>query len=434
MQVSLEASNGLERRLKVGVPATRVDSAVETRLADTAKRVRIDGFRPGKVPMGEVRRRYGAAIRQEVLGEVMRQSFIEAVQQQKLNPAGNPRIEPVNLDAGKDLEFVAVFEVYPEVSVGNLGGMAIEKPVGEVTDADVEEMIKTLRQQRATPTEVARAAANGDMLEVDFVGTRNGEEFKGGSATGARIAIGSGRMIPGFEEGLVGAKAGEERTLDLTFPADYGNEELKGQPATFKVSVKKVLEPVLPELNEAFFSAYGIKTADEATFRSEVRKNMERELRSALRNKVKAQVMENLVKAVNVEVPKALMSQEIQRLRQNMMQQFGGAQIDPSLLPDELFSEQARKSVALGLIVGEIVRKENIRVDGDRVRKQVEEIAESYETPKDVINWYYGNPEQLRQIEMAVLEEQVVENVIKDAAITEKPVSYQDAVRPQQGR
>lgn len=434
MQVSLEASTGLERRLKVGVPATRVDSAVESRLADTAKRVKISGFRPGKVPMGEVRRRYGAAIRQEVLSEVMRQSFVEAVQQQKLNPAGNPRIEPVNLEPGKDLEFVAVFEVYPEVSVGNLGGMAIEKPTAEVTAADVEEMIRTLRQQRATAAEVARAAATGDLLEIDFVGTRNGEEFKGGSATGARIQIGGGRMIPGFEEGLVGAKAGDVRTLDLTFPADYGNEELKGQAVSFRITVNKVSEQVLPELNEEFFTAFGIKTADAIQFRVEVRKNMERELRSALRNKVKAQVMENLVKAVNVEVPKALAAQEIQRLRQNMMQQFGGAQIDPSLLPDELFGEQARKSVALGLIVGEIVRKEGIRVDGDRVRKQVEEIAESYETPKEVINWYYGNPDQLRQIEMAVLEEQVVENVIRDAQITEKPVSYQDAVRPPQGR
>lgn len=434
MQVSLEASTGLERRLKVGVPATRVDSAVESRLADTAKRVKISGFRPGKVPIGEVRRRYGAAIRQEVLSEVMRQSFVEAVQQQKLNPAGNPRIEPVNLEPGKDLEFVAVFEVYPEVSVGNLGGMAIEKPTAEVTDADVEEMIRTLRQQRATAAEVARAAVTGDLLEIDFVGTRNGEEFKGGSATGARIQIGGGRMIPGFEEGLVGAKAGDVRTLDLTFPADYGNEELKGQAASFTITVNKVSEQVLPELNEEFFTAFGIKTADAIQFRVEVRKNMERELRSALRNKVKAQVMENLVKAVNVEVPKALAAQEIQRLRQNMMQQFGGAQIDPSLLPDELFGEQARKSVALGLIVGEIVRKEGIRVDGDRVRKQVEEIAESYETPKEVINWYYGNPDQLRQIEMAVLEEQVVEQVIRDAQITEKPVSYQDAVRPPQGR
>lgn len=431
MQVSLEASSGLERRLKVGVPATRVDSAVETRLADAARRVRIDGFRPGKVPMGEVRRRYGAAIRQEVISDVMRESFVEAVQQQKLNPAGNPSIEPVSLEPGKDIEFVAVFEVYPEIVVGSMAGMAVEKSTGEVTDADVEEMIRTLRRQRATPAEVARAAATDDVLEVDFTGTRDGEEFKGGSATGARIQIGAGRMIPGFEEGLIGATAGDERTLDLRFPADYGNEELKGQAVTFKVSVKKVFEQVQPELGAAFFEDFGIKTDTVDRFRIEVRKNMERELRAALRNKVKAQVMENLVKAVSVELPKALVSQEIARLRQNMMQQFGGAQIDPSMLPDELFSEQARKSVSLGLIVGEIVRKQGIRVDGDRVRKQVEEVAESYETPKDVVNWYYANPDQLRQIEMAVLEEQVVEFLLKDAAITEKPVSYQDAVRPQ---
>ena len=431
MQVSVEVTSGLERRLKVGVPAASIDTAVETRLKDAANRVKIDGFRPGKVPMAEVRRRYGSAIRQEVLGDVMRKSFVEAVQQQKLNPAGNPRIEPVRSEPGRDLEFIAVFEVYPEVTVGEFTGFAIDKPTGTVNDADVEEMIVTLRQQRATPGEVARAAASGDIVEVDFTGTRNGEEFKGGSATGARITIGSGRMSPGCEEGLIGAKAGDERTLELTFPADYGNEELKGQAATFKVSVKKVLEQVLPELNAAFFAGFGIKSDDLVQFKVEVRKNMERELRSALRNKVKAQVMEQLVAAVNVQLPKALVGQEIQRLRQNMMQQFGGAQIDPSMLPDELFSEQARKSVALGLIVGEIVRRDAIRVDGDRVRKQVEEIAESYETPKEVVNWYYGNPDQLRQIELAVLEEQVVERVLKDARITEQPIAYQDAVRPQ---
>lgn len=431
MQASVEVTSGLERRLKVGVPAARIDTAVETRLKDAAKRVKIDGFRPGKVPMTEVRRRYGGAIRQEVLGDVMRQSFVEAVQQHKLNPAGNPRIEPVRNEPGSDLEFVAVFEVYPEVTVAGFAGFAVEKPTATVSDADVEEMIVTLRQQRATPVEAARAAANGDIVEVDFTGTRNGETFKGGSATGARITLGSGRMIPGFEEGLVGAKAGDERSLDLTFPADYGNEELKGQNANFKVSVKKVFEQQLPELDTAFFAAFGIKSSDLAQFKVEVRKNMERELRSALRNKVKAQVMEQLVKSVNVQLPKALVSQEIQRLRQNMLQQFGGAQVDPSMLPDELFSEQARKSVALGLIVGEIVRRDGIKVDGERVRKQVEEIAESYETPKEVVNWYYANPEQLRQIELAVLEEQVVERVLTEAAITDKMISYQDAVRPQ---
>lgn len=430
MQVSVEVTTGLERRLKVGVPAARIDSAVETRLKDAAQRVRIPGFRPGKVPMTEVRRRYAGAIRQEVLGDVMRDSFYEAVQQQKLNPAGMPRIEPVTSEPGKDLEFVAVFEVYPEVKVPALGGVKVEQPVGEVTDADVEEMIKTLRQQRATPQEVSRPAALNDVVEIDFVGTRNGEPFQGGSATGQKIQLGGKRMIPGFEEGLVGAVAGEERTLDITFPEDYGNEELKGQPAQFKVTLKKVLEPVLPELDETFFNAFGIKEASLDKFKVEVRRNMERELRSALRNRVKAQVMDQLSSLVQIDLPKALVTQEVQRLRQNMLQQFGGAQVDPAMLPDELFSEQARKSVALGLIVGEIVRSEGIKVDGDRVRKQVEEIAESYETPKEVVAWYYSNQEQLRQIELAVLEEQVVERVLKDAAVTTQPISYADAVRP----
>ncbi len=430
MQVSVEVTSGLERRLKVGVPAARIDTAVESRLKDAAQRVRIPGFRPGKVPMTEVRRRYAGAIRQEVLGDVMRDSFYEAVQQQKLNPAGMPRIEPVTSEPGKDLEFVAIFEVYPEVQVPALSAIKVEQPVGEVTDADVEEMVRTLRQQRATPRERPRGAQLQDVVEIDFVGTRNGEPFQGGSATGQKIQLGGNRMIPGFEDGLVGAVAGEERTLDITFPADYGNEELKGQPAQFKVTVKKVLEPVLPELDDAFFAAFGIKDATLDKFLVEVRRNMERELRSALRNRVKAQVMEQLASLTTIDLPKALVAQEVQRLRQNMMQQFGGAKVDPAMLPDELFSEQARKSVALGLVVGEIVRKEGIKVDGDRVRKQVEEIAESYETPREVVAWYYSNQEQLRQIEMAVLEEQVVERVLKDAQVSEQPVKYADAVRP----
>lgn len=431
--VSVEITSGLERRMKVGVPAARIDFAVEQRLKDAAGRVRIDGFRPGKVPMAEIRRRYAAPIRQEVLGDVMRDSFVDAVREHKLNPAGNPRIEPITSEPGKDLEFVAVFEVYPEVKLAGFGGISVEQPTGAVTDADVEEMIDTLRKQRATLKEVSRAAAMGDGLEIDFVGTRDGVEFQGGSATGAKIQLGGGRMIPGFEDGLVGAVAGDERTLDLTFPEDYGNEELKGQKAQFKVTVKKVLEQVLPELNEQFFQGFGIRESSLDKFKVEVRKNMERELRAALRNRVKAQVMDQLVQQVNVELPKALVEQEIQRQRQQMMQQFGGASVDPSMLPDELFAEQARKSVALGLIVGEIVKADGIRVDGDRVRKQVEEIAESYETPKDVVNWYYANPEQLRQIELAVLEEQVVERVLRDAKATEKAISYQEAVRPTRG-
>lgn len=433
MQVSVEVTSGLERRLKVGVPAARIDSAVEARLKEAASKARIDGFRPGKVPMGEIRRRYAGAIRQEVLGDVLRDSYFEAVQQEKLNPAGMPRIEPVSNEPGKDLEFYAIFEVYPEVTLPALTGVKVEKASGEVTDADVEEMIATLRKQRATQREVARPAAMDDVVDIDFVGTLNGEAFKGGTANGQKVQLGAGRMIPGFEEGLVGASAGDERTLNVTFPADYNNDELKGQAVVFQTKVNKVLEQVLPELDTQFFTMFGIKGADLVTFKAEVRRNMERELRAALRNRVKGQVMDQLVQLVSVDLPKALVSQEVDRLRQNMMQQFGGAQVDPSLLPDELFSEQARKSVALGLIVGEVVRSESIRVDGDRVRKQVEEIAESYETPKDVVNWYYANPDQLRQIEMAVLEEQVVERILKDAAVTETTVSYQDAVRPARG-
>lgn len=434
MQVSVETTSGLERRMTITVPAARVDSEVNERVNKTARTVRMDGFRPGKVPVAVVKKRFGASIRQEALGDLIRDCFYEAVTQEKLNPAGFPTIESVKDEGNADIAFVATFEVYPEVTVGDLSAIKVERPAAEITDADVEKMIDTLRRQRATWTESTDAAKDGDRLDIDFDGSVDGEAFEGGASKGFSLVLGSKRMIPGFEDQLVGAKAGEERSLNVTFPEDYQAENLKGKAAVFKVKVNKVETPVLPEVDATFIKSFGIKDGGVDKFKADVRKNMERELKQAIKNKVKGQVLEGLVTIHSVDVPKALVQNEIGRQRQNMLRQFGGnaKNINPDMLPDELFAEQAKRSVTLGLVIAEIIKSSELKVDADRVRTLVEEIAESYETPAEVVNWYYGNQEQLQQVEAVVLEDQVVDHVLSKAAVSDKPGTYEDILRPQQ--
>jgi trigger factor len=434
MQVSIETTSGLERRLTITVPAARVNSEVNARIQKTARTVRIDGFRPGKVPLAVVQKRFGAGIRQEAMGEIIRDCFYEAVVQEKLNPAGSPVIESVKDELGSDVAIVASFEVYPEVKLGNLSGIKVERPVAEVSDADIDKMIDTLRRQRATWVDTSAAAKDEDRLEIDFDGSVDGEAFEGGSAQAFSLALGSKRMIPGFEDGLVGVKAGEERDLNVVFPADYQVEALKGKAAVFKVKVGKVQTPELPEVNDTFIKTFGVTDGGVEKFRTDVRKNMQRELKQAIKNNTKTQVLEGLVAAHNLDVPKALVANEIGRLRQNMLKQFGGnaKNVNPDMLPDELFTEQAKRSVVLGLLVGEIIKTSALQVDADRVKTLIEEIAESYETPAEVVNWYYGNKEQLQQVESVVLEDQVIDKLLAEAQVTDKVMPYEEVLRPQQ--
>lgn len=434
MQVSVETTSGLGRRMTVGVPAQNLASQIEKRLAEAQKTMRIDGFRPGKVPMREVKRRFGGAVRNEVLGEVMRESFFKAIEQEKIEPAGMPQFEPKVVEDGKDFEFTATFDVYPEIALAGFDSISVEKLSAEVSDADIDQMIDTLRKQRATWAAKDEAAADGDRVNIDYEGFKDGEAFAGGSAKGQNLVLGSGSMIPGFEDGLKGKKAGEETTLKLTFPEDYHAEDLKGAAVEFKVTVNKVEAQQLPEVDAGFMEAFGVKDGDADKFRAEVRKNMERELKNAVTAKVKEQVMDGLVSAHDFEVPHALVHGEILRMRQQMVQQFGGGQqFDASMLPEELFKDQAERSVRLGLVVREILEKNELKADADKVRARIEEIAEQYEEPQEVINYFYGNPQQLQQVEGAVLEEQVVELVLASAKVTEKAVSYEEATRRQQG-
>ena len=433
MRVSVETTSGLERRLTVGVPADRVDIAVDKRLQEAARNVRLPGFRPGKVPMRVMQQRFGAGVRQEVLGEVISQSFQEAVISENLRPAGQPSIEARKMDAGQDVEYTATFEVFPTVEVSVIDDLSIEKPVAEVTDADIDDIVTVFRKQQGKLVTAERAAAEGDTVVIDFEGFRDGEAFEGGSGEGTSLELGSGRMIPGFEDGLVGASSGEEKELQLTFPEDYQAEDLAGADVEFKVQVKEVQELELAPVDDALFAQYGLEDGTEESFRAEVKQNMERELRNAIEASVKTQVMDAIVAGHGeLELPASLIAQEVNAMRQQMFQQFGGAAPQDmdlaSILPDEMFAEQAERRVKLGLVVAEMISQFELTAEPAKVREAIEDIASTYQDPEEVINWYYSENEQLAGIESRVLEDAVVEKLLSTAAIVEVDCSYQDAL------
>ncbi len=430
MEVSVETLSGLERRLTVGVPAETIEADLNRKLQELSKTVKINGFRPGKVPAREVKRRYGKQLRQEILGDIIRDTFGQAVDQENLNPAGSPNIETKNDKAGESFEYTATFEVFPEIELKGLDGVKVEKLVAEITADDIDNMIANILQQHKSWETADRAAAFDDQVIIDFVGTKDGEPFEGGSADANPLVLGSGSMIPGFEDGLVGLKAGEEKTLALTFPEDYQAEELVGQPVEFKVSVKEVNKPLIPELNDEFATKMGVEGGVEA-FKEAVKKNMARELEQGVKNKLKSQLMDKLLeKNDQVEVPKALIKNEIHRMQQQMLQQFGGgANFDPSMFPQDLFTEQATRSVTLSLLVGEIIKAQGITADAARVRSTIEETAQHYEQPEMVVNWYYSNQEKLAEVEASVLEEQVVDYILSTVELEEIPSSYEDVLK-----
>jgi len=431
MQVSVEITSGLGRRLTIGVPAERVEAEVNARLEKASRTIRLKGFREGRVPMKVVRQRFGAGVRQEVLGEVMSQSFYEAVRQEDLRPAGQPTIEPRSLINGRDIEFTATFEVYPEIDLIDFAKLSIDKPLSSVEDADVDRMIEVLRNQQAAWEPAERAAADADRVNIDFLGRRDGEAFEGGTAQGSDLVLGSGRMVPGFEAGIVGMSAGETRMVAITMPENYHAEALKGAAVEFEITVNSVSARKQPELDDAFFVRFGVSDGGMDAFRVEVRNNMERELRQALRNKLKSRVLEALLERTEVEVPASLVSQEIESLRRQAVRQFGGdeARFDASMLPDDMFRAQAERRVSLGLLLGEVIRRESLKADPARVRQMVEETASTYEEPQEVINWYYGNREQLATIEAVALEDQVIDLILGRAAVNESACSYEDALR-----
>lgn len=433
MQVSIETTSGLERRLTVAIPANTVDAEVTKRLNDAAKTVRINGFRKGKVPMRVVKQRFGAGVRQEVLGDTINRSFYEALQKEAIRPAGQPNIEPKQMDEGKDIEYIATFEVYPVVELQGLDGLEVTKYDADIADADVDKIINTLRENNAEWNAVERVVADGEQVNIDFDGTKDGEAFEGGAGKGVDLILGSNTMIAGFESGLVGAKAGDEVELNLTFPDDYQAEDLRGAAVVFKVAVNSVSEKVLPELNDEFFAKFGVTDSDTEKFKKEVQENMEREKQIALKAKVKDQLMDALLAANEIETPKSLVSAEVDAMRNQMVQQYGGATENMdlrSLLPDDMFRERAEKRTTLGLLVAAIVDQEKLKADKDVVRRLIEDAAATYQDPDSVINQYYGDERLLASVEAAALEEGVVDFLLSKANITEVTVNYEEAIKP----
>ncbi|CAM3362434.1 MULTISPECIES: trigger factor [Yersinia] len=426
MQVSVETTQGLGRRVTITVAADSIEKAVKSELLKAAKNVRIDGFRKGHVPMNIVEQRYGASVRQDVLGDLMQRNFVDAIIKEKINPAGAPSYAPGEYKEGEDFTFSVEFEVYPEVELKDLEKIEVEKPVVEVNDADVDAMLDTLRKQQATWKDTDGAATAEDRVTLDFTGSIDGEEFEGGKATDFVLAMGQNRMIPGFEEGVVGHKAGEEFTIDVNFPEDYHAENLKGKSAKFAIVLKKVEERELPELTEEFIKRFGVADGSIEGLRAEVRKNMERELKGAVRNRVKTQAIDGLVSANEIDVPVALIDSEIDVLRRQAAQRFGGNEKQAAELPRELFEEQAKRRVVVGLLLGEVISQHELKADEDRVKALIEEMASAYEDPQEVIEFYSKNKELMNNMRNVALEEQAVETLLAKAKVTEKPTTFSE--------
>ncbi|MDF0606446.1 trigger factor [Neisseriaceae bacterium TC5R-5] len=427
MQVQLETLSNLERRLNISLPMATIDAQIVERLKRVARSARIQGFRPGKAPLKIVEMNYGAQVRDEVLNEQVQQGFYNAAAEQKLRIAGYPRFEAVAQDDSKEhFKFAASFEVYPEVTVGELDGKEIEKPVTEVGDAEIEKTVDILRKQRTRFNHVERAAADGDRVIIDFSGTIDGEAFEGGSAENYPFVIGQGQMLPEFEAGAIGLKEGENREVSVTFPEDYQGKDVAGKTALFNISVKNVAEAILPEIDEEFAKTLGIADGNVEKMWVEVRKNVEREAKRRLQARTKENVMQALLDATPIDLPKALVELEIGRLAEQAQRDMQQRGMDPKnlKLPPALFAKQAERRVALGLILAQIVEANKLEATEEQVKAIIEEFADSYEQPADVLSWYYASPDRLEGPKSTVLENNVVEFVLSKANVVEKALPF----------
>lgn len=431
MQVSVETTEGLGRRLSITIKSEDITKAVDKELINTAKKVRIDGFRKGKVPLKIVEQRYGASILQDALSDLMQRNFIDAIIQEKLNPAGAPTYIPTEYKNGEDYTFTVEFEVYPEIKIKDLDKIEVEKPVAEVVDADVETMIETLRKQQGTWKVVKKTAKEQNRVTLDFLGKVDGAEFEGGKADDFALVLGQGRMIPGFEDAIIGHKAGDEFDINVTFPEDYHAENLKGKPAVFSASLKKVEELELPELTEEVVKRFGIADGTVESLRAEVRKNMQRELNATIRNKIKTQVIDGLVKNNDIEVPSALIDREIDVLRQQALTRFGGNVKQSMDLPKELFEAEAKRRVLVGLLFSEIIESNKLKADEAKVQSLIDEIATAYEDPKEVVDYYRKDKKAMDNIRSVALEDQVVDLLLASAKVTDKTCSFSELMNQQ---
>jgi len=428
MQVSIETLEGLERRMTVQVPSERVTEAVEKKLKDLSKTVRIDGFRPGKVPLKVVQQKFGGHVRQEVIGDVIEASYQEALIQEKVRPAGMPSIDSVNSEEKQDMSYTATFEVYPEVERLELASIEVEKPLVEVTDADFEDMLQKLREQRKTWKECESAAQQGYQVMVDFEGRIEGEIFEGGAGKDMPVEIGAGQMLPEFEAGLEGIKTGEEKEVEVNFPEDYHGADVAGKTAVFTLKATRVSEPELPELDEEFAKGFGIEDGDLEKMRSDIRANMEKEKDDRLKLDLKNKVMTGLLENNVIIAPSALVAEEVKSLRAQAMQRMGkdSAELDENALPDQLFSEEATRRVQLGLLISEVIRQEKVEIDQALVDAAIEDMAIAYEQPDQVRDYYRQNQQARSGLENMVLEDQVVAHILEQAKVVDKAASFED--------
>ena len=431
MDVSVETIEGLETRLTITLPSEDFENRLNAKLEDAKGKAKIPGFRPGKVPLKEVRRRFGPSLRAELAGEMMQNSFYEAIAQESLNPAGPPTLQVQKMEPNVDLEFTATFELVPTVEIAELSKVEIKRPSTEITEEDVNKMVDRLKEQRISYETVERESRVDDQVVVDFEGKLDGEIVESAGGTDVTLIIGKGQMIEDFETGAQGISAGNTTNFEALFPEDYRAEELRGKTVEFALTMKEVKEAKLPELNDEFYKEFGVEEGGEEAFRKEVLSNMEKELEGSVKNQLKQQVMDSLGELHEFAIPGPMIAREIQTLKDQMMGQFqqppGGKQNDFNL-PDELFKDQAEKRVKLGLVVNEIISKFEIEVDQEKLDQHLQELASSYAEPEQVIGWYRGNPDQMQNLEMGVLEDQVVDHIISKAVVEEVVSDYDSVI------
>lgn len=433
MQVTVETTDGLQRHLTITVPAAKIESAVISELRNIAKNRRFDGFRKGKVPLKMVSRLYGKAVRNDVMGDVMQRHFVEAIINEKITPAGAPTFVPVDIEEGKDLIFKASFDVYPEIELKNLDQIEVVKPIAQINDEDVARMLETLRKQQAKWIEKEGSCAENNRVTIDFVGTIDGEEFEGGKADSFALALGQNRMIPGFEDDILGKNVGDEFSIEVNFPEDYHAENLKGKAAKFDIKLHKIEQQELPEMTADFIKGFGVQSGDIDDLKAEVCKNMTRELKQTVKNRIKEQVIEGLIKHNNVEVPSALVEQEINALRRQAAQRFGGDNKNSLELPKELFEAQAIRRVMISLLLGEVIKTEQLKADEQRVNALIEEMASAYETPSEVAAYYEKDERLMSNMRNIALEDQAIDRLLEKANVSEKEQSFSELMTPSQG-
>ena len=430
MRFSFGNKNEVEQSLKVSVPAEDIEKEVKSKLNSAQKTARIKGFRKGKAPLDVVKKMYEPEIRQDVINDSVIKKFYELVEEQNLKPVGRPNLTPERLELEKDIIFKATFEVYPEISLGSLSRLRYTKTVSSVTEEDVNKTVENIRKRMCTWETKEDVASSGDQIRINFIGKINNEEFEGGSAKDFVVEIGSKSMIEGFEEGLKGLKKSDKKDLDLTFPDDYGKRELASKKVVFSVEVEEVLKPKLPTLNEEFFKSTGIAAKNLKEFKKEIKTKLQEDLENLTKNKSKASILDSIREANPFEVPNAMVESEVINMREDAARRVG---MDPKdlkddLFPKETFQKEAKKRVSVGIILNKIIEEKNIKSDGDRVRKIIEDRAAMYKEPQQVVNWFYSNEEQLRNIESISLEEQVVEILLSEASAEEEELTYEECV------